>query len=405
MIPTQTGPMRTRLPALHSLPALIMTAALLLAAAACGRPSSAGHALASALPARQEAAPQPGSPAGSPGRLAPLSASFTSASTGWLLAAPPCADAVHACRILLRKTTDGGRTWFAVPAPPAPGASQPGPGAGAISEILFTSSRDGWAWGPGLWRTRNGSTTWRRLTIPGGRVQSLAAGDGHVLAATGQCGPSPWQCRFQVYSAAAGSDDWRPVPGAAGAQVSSASLVVSGHAGYVFATTQDLGKPLLITGPVNGSARWRSLPVPCPSAWSAALAAAPGGWLFLGCGSEPSAGSQYKTAYVSGNGGRTWRQVASPPVSGYLGAASMSPAGTIFLSGGRMDVYISWNRGRSWHTSPSLDHAASQAGAGFNLLASAATDTQGFAFQEGVYRHQIWLTRDGGRHWTPVTAR
>jgi hypothetical protein len=42
---------------------------------------------------------------------------------------------------------------------------------------------------------------------------------------------------------------------------------------------------------------------------------------------------------------------------------------------------------------------------GFSLVGSTITDTQGFAFQEGVGQQQIWLTRDGGRHWTPVTVR
>ena len=83
----------------------------------------------------------------------------------------------------------------------------------------------------------------------------------------------------------------------------------------------------------------------------------------------------------------------------------MSPGGTIFLSGGRMDLYVSRDGGRSWHESPSLQNAAGLAGAGFPLAGSTITKTQGFAFQEGVYQQQAWLTSDGGRHWTPVTVR
>jgi len=162
---------------------------------------------------------------------------------------------------------------------------------------------------------------------------------------------------------------------------------------------------VLLTGPVHGPARWRPLHSPCRSAWSMAVAAAPGGWLFLGCGSEPGAGQQFKTAFVSGDHGRTWHRVASPPAGGYLGNASMTAGGTILLSGGRMDVYISRDRGRSWHTSPSLKYAAGLAGAGFSLSAQATSDTTGYAIQEGIYQHQVWITRDGGRRWTPVTVR
>lgn len=406
MATAQTGPGRIGLRGARWLAALGVAAPAALAAA-CGPAAPAGHAAATQHTPHQQATALPGSPAGGPRRLAPLSASFTSASAGWLLAAPPCARAVPGCAtLLLRRTADGGRTWLAVPAPPAPDALRPGAGAAAVSQILFTSSRDGWAWGPALWQTRDGSATWRRVSSPGGQpVQSLAAGGGRMLAATGRCGPGPGQCSFRVYSAAGGTGGWRPVPGAAATRVSSASLAVSGPVGYVFATAPDLGRPLLLAGPVNGQAPWRPLRTPCRSAWSMALAAAPGGWLFLGCGSEPGAGNQLKTAYVSADGGRSWHRAASPPASGYLGAASMTRGGTIFLSGSRMDVCISRDRGRSWHTSPSLERAAGLAGAGFSLQARAATSTRGFAFQEGVYQRQVWLTRDGGRHWSAVTVR
>jgi len=69
-----------------------------------------------------------------------------------------------------------------------------------------------------------------------------------------------------------------------------------------------------------------------------------------------------------------------------------------------MDVYISWDRGRSWHESPSLQSAAGLAGAGLPLVGLTVNDTRGIAFQEGAFRQQVWLSRDAGRHWTPVTV-
>jgi len=41
----------------------------------------------------------------------------------------------------------------------------------------------------------------------------------------------------------------------------------------------------------------------------------------------------------------------------------MSP-GTIFLTGGRMDLYVFGDCGRSWHESPSLQNAAGLAWTG-----------------------------------------
>jgi photosystem II stability/assembly factor-like uncharacterized protein len=390
MIGTQAGSSTAGWRALHAMAWAI--AAGLLFAAACGR----------AAPGTARSSPAAGPRGG--GTLVVLSASFASASTGWLLARP-CADQVQTCRtIVLRKTVDAGRTWFAVPAPGAPPADiyQGVPSVGAI---LFTSTRAGWAFGPSLWQTRDGGATWQKMSFPGGPVQDLAVAGDQVLAATSRCGDGGAACSFRVYSASAGSDHWRPVPGAAAMGVRSAQLVVSGDVGYELAITADLGKPLLLGGPVTGPAGWRPVPDPCTSAWSGALAAAPGGWLFLGCGLEPGAGNQMKTAYLSDDGGRSWRRVASPPFGGYLEGASMSAGGTTFLSGSRMDIYISWDRGRSWHESPSLANAAGLANAGFSLVGVTVTDTQGFAFQEGVYPQQIWLTRDGGRRWTPVTIR
>jgi hypothetical protein len=239
-------------------------------------------------------------------------------------------------------------------------------------------------------------------------VRGLGVAHGRVLVVAGRCGAGGGACsRFRVYAAAAGSGGWRAVPGAAGPAARSVQLAVSGGAGYVFAVPAGLGKPVLLAGPVNGSARWRPVPVPsrCRGAFSGALAPAPGGWLFLGCGSEPGAGNQAKAAYLSRDDGHSWRKAASPPFAGYLGAASMSPGGTIFLSGSRMDLYLSRDRGRSWHESPSLHNATGLAGAGLPLTGSTITDTQGFGVQQGVNQRQVWLTSDGGRRWTPVTVR
>jgi hypothetical protein len=341
------------------------------------------------------------------GALTVLSASFVSASAGWLLATP-CADQVQTCRtVVMRKTVDGGRTWFAVPAPEAPPADiyQGIPPTGAVGAILFNSAQEGWAFGPALWQTRDGGATWQKMSVPGGPVLDVGVDGDRVLAVTGRCGVDYPACSFRVYAAASGSDDWQAVPGAVGTRVGSVQLAVSGGVGYVFAVSVEPGQPVLLAGPVNGSARWRSRPEPCRGAWSGALAAAPGDWLFLGCGNEPGAGNQIKAAWLSDDGGHSWRKVANPPFGGYLGGASMSPGGTIFLSGERMDVYISWDRGRSWHESPSLQNAAGLAGAGLPLVGLTVTDTRAFAFQEGVYSHQVWLSRDGGRHWAPVTIR
>ena len=150
--------------------------------------------------------------------LTVLSASFVSASAGWLLATP-CADQVQTCRtVVVRKTVDGGRTWSAVHAPDVPPADifQGSPPANAVGTILFTSARTGWAFGPALWQTRDGGLTWRKMRGPGGPVLDLSVAGDRALAVTGRCGVDYPACSFRVYSAAAGSDDWRAILGAVG---------------------------------------------------------------------------------------------------------------------------------------------------------------------------------------------
>jgi len=376
--------------------AFVMATAL-LAVTACATTGATGSGARPAAAAAKSQQP-----------VSVLSASFASPSAGLALAEPKCSDQVNPCKttVLIRKTVDGGRTWFSAPAPPAPPAtmSQSSQPPDAVGQILFTSARDGWAYDPGLWRTRDGSASWQRVPVPG-PVAGFTVSGGQMLAVIGGC-DSSGNCAYRGYTARAGTSAWRPLPGTAlrtaGQEIPQ--LAVSGTTGYLVALTSDIAKPVLLAGPVTGSARWRALPVPCPAAWSAAVAAVPGS-LFLGCGSEPGAGNQQKTAYLSRDGGRTWHTLAGPPLGGYLNGATMTAGGTIFLSGGRMDVYISRDRGRSWHESPSLANAAGLANAGLSLVATTVTGTFGVAVQQQVFTRQVWLTRDGGRDWSAVTLR
>jgi len=390
--------------------------ALLGACARAPSPAPAGHrvtAVPGSGPATATAVTTGLPVAGRPGHpvrhLSILSASFISARTGWALGVVRCRSR-RSCPVELRKTTDHGRTWSAVPAPPAGfGYSSTGLAAGSVGAVWFADGRDGWAFGPALWATHDGGRTWSRIGTGGLAVLDLAAGGGHVIAAFGRCPASAYGCTsFRVYSSPVTADHWRPVPGTAGSGRIAALTVASGT-GYVAALTAPAGphppRMLLLSGPADGSGSWQPLAPPCPSwlRFSAAVAATPHQALVAGCGSEPGAGSQLKRAYYSPDGGRTWRRLADPSASGYVGGAAITPAGTMVLSGGRMDLYLSWDGGRTWHTSASLNQAGGLAGAGFTLTGAMTTNTQGFAVQGGVSRRQMWLTGDGGHTWHAVT--
>lgn len=257
----------------------------------------------------------------------------------------------------MRETTDHGRHWFAVPAPPAPYAA-PGrsPVAGAVSSVRFADTQDGWAFGPGLWATHNGGRTWRQLSLGGWPVQSLEADGGRVLAVTISC----LRCsRFRVYAAPVARDRWRQVPGGYGTGGTAAAQTgpaVTVAAGTGFVTVPaPLGprqprRPSLLTGPADGSARWHRLSTPCPKwAWNAQAAATPGLALVLGCAGQPGAGNQMKDPYFSPGRGGTWQPLAGLSSGGYLGTVSITPAGTIVLSGYLIPVDVSWDGGRTRH--------------------------------------------------------
>jgi hypothetical protein len=343
--------------------------------------------------------------------VSPFSASFISASTGWLLGRQNCAPV---CRLVMRKTVDGGRHWVAVPAPPAPAAGAPigtvpGSPASAVSKVVFANSSDGWAFGPGLWATHDGGRRWHRVNTRGWTLASLAAGGGRVVAAFGRhpvAGSSEF-AQAEVFSARVGTDAWRAVPGASGSDLADMTVVVSGRTGYLTAqrsSSQAQEGTELIAGPASGSGRWRAIPLPCRSYWDfyITLAASPRGTLALGCASQGFPPfREYKRVWTSGNGGRTWHLLASLPMPGYLGEVSVTSGGTVLVSGGHSDVYITREGAKTWHTSPSLNRAD----VGDGLFATMFTSARGFVLQDSYSAPQVWLTGNDARTWTPVAVR
>jgi photosystem II stability/assembly factor-like uncharacterized protein len=346
--------------------------------------------------------------------VSPLSASFVSASTGWLLAGAECSTG---CKLVMRKTVDGGRRWASAPAPAAPAGvldwlpGTPVP-ASAVVKVHFANNSDGWAYEPGLWWTHDGGRHWARVNTHGWMVLSLASGDGRVIAAFGRDvdSGSAALAQVRVMSAPVRSDRWRPLPGAAGANLAWLGAAVSGRTGYVPAQVRagahggGGASTELLAGPVDGSGRWHLVPLPCHTYWDFVdtVAASPNGKLALGCAGQPLLGlQQYKRVWVSANSGRTWHRFADLPMPGRMIEVSITSAGTVLESGYESDVYITWNGGKSWQTSPSL----SSADLGDGLFATMITDADGYVLQNSYYFPQIYFTRNKGHTWKPVSVR
>jgi len=332
-----------------------------------------------------------------PGRPGPLlSATFVSASQGWLLVSVRCGRA--SC-LRLEHTADGGRRWTAVP-----GAQLSRPAlAGQIGAIRFADPRDGWAYGlRRLLATHDGGRTWRAVALPGlGRplaaVSAVGVLDGTVdiLVAAGRNpedgGPS------QLYASDLAGGGWHAVP-AVRASGTGASFTAAAGAGYAAlpeesATAAGTTVTSVALYRSRDGRNWVRRPAP-PCAGT--LAAATGNLLYLVCVDGAAAGSTGKLVYGSADGGRTWRRLTSAPSGGDLdGVTATRDTLLVSWGGGNAGMYASLDGGAHWVTA-----YAGHIPYGITVL-GMVTATQGYAIDSGSV---LLLTRDAGRHWTQPCA-
>jgi hypothetical protein len=333
-------------------------------AAACGTSSRPAHSVSAQSPAAATAAASP-SPATTPGSSPPASVrpgfaasdvSFVSAQRGWVLGSGQ-----------LLGTSDGALSWTALPAPPA-----------GVTHLRFASSSDGYAWSTdgALWLTTDGAASWRPGQL--GQVLSLETASGWVWAIAG---PQPYP---DVWRAAAGSTVWTNL---GFTPDRSATLLVHGPAAYV--AGQEGAGPIPPSVEVySGTQAGRHLAVPCPASLpvpSAELGASTDGSLVLVCDVQGQP-AESDLAYVSTDGGSGWTAITAPPAW---------PDGVTAITGKR----FSWN-GNVLVSSGGAWTVARAGPPGAFSLVGFETDQQGVALAtDGA----LWITRDGGSTWSPVS--
>jgi hypothetical protein len=357
-------------------------------------------------PASASSGPAPDGQPCDPRLIGPVAASFVSAARGYLLGITLSDCAAHAgSKIAVRKTTDGGLHWTAVPAPPAPwgGVAPDGTGripADGVTSVLFADEQDGWAYGPGLWATHDGGASWRRVDLAGRVVRMMAAGGGQVLASLESCDPADSTCdgphAAGLVTSPASRDAWRPVSGAAGE-------VLTVRAGTGYAVSPGTGPVStdvsMLTGPADGSARWVSRRLPCEPG-AIALAAVTATRLLLACallGAHPATTS----LYASSDAGGHWTRFAVLGLFDGAGAIEQTADGTVLVSGIYDGVELSRDGGRTWTKPAVVDDSLSVQGGG-PLAADLVTSDDGYVLG---YLGPLWITRDAGRTWTPVPVR
>jgi hypothetical protein len=367
-----------------------------------GSASAAPRASASAATAPAVSGGQ-SLPAAVPANFAPTSVTFVSTTKAWVIGQAGTPGRCYNGDICtsVATTNDGGTTWQGEHAPVTGAPS----GAAGVSGIRFLNGVDGWAFGPELWATHDGGSTWTAVDTGGARVTDLeTAGDrAYALFATcsGSSASFAADCTgYTLETATAGSGDWTPVGAAtsglsAGGAATSAMLELTGSTGYLFAPDGSV-----YSGPIGGT--WsKAGTAPCqPGAAQpgglpsgAQLAVQDASHLALACASQNGT-----SVYTSGNGGGAWSQ-ATAPTTGITGTPTSladTPTGTLVLATTNGISTLSLG-GAQWQTASAASGSGLPSG-GFSYV-GMTSDTQGVAVPANPSLHEIWLTSDGGTTW------
>ena len=353
-------------------------------------------------------APLPsGVPAGGPVPVGFRAASVTFVSTdlGWVLGTAPCN--APPCTSILR-TADGGRTWKGIPAPVTPlspgGVAGPGSGVTGVSGLRFADPLDGWAFGPQLWATHDGGSTWRQVAIPGlapdASIVALETLRGVVHAVAYDGGGA-----FRIASSPVASDGWSVSPAqiqVGAGPVPGIQLVLSGAGGWVVEVDRTVvGGARLVSG------AWTAWTPPCMDVLGpASLAASSATEVVAACdggvwGPPKDALQQGEHLYVSHDGGTTFTQLpGSVPLSDPSAIASSGPS--VVVLGGWLSqtqgpaIVATFDGGQTW-TTLHLQGNVTVTYLGFT------TPAQGVAIvQAGGQGGSLLMTRDGGHTWSTV---
>ena len=378
-----------------------------------------------------------------PANFAPSSVTFVSTSIGWVIgqAGTPgsCANKDPYICTSIARTDDAGKTWGGDPAPNTGAPSN----ATGVSGIRFLDGVNGWAFGPELWVTHDAGQTWQQENTDGARVTDLETVGDRAYALFAACSEpassripaTDWASSCDRYTlmttTTADSNEWAPVSDATtgltdtdivkGNTGTSGYIALSGTTGYLVAPDGTL-----YSGPI-GSVWTKTGTMPClpgsadyttGQASSAQIAIIRSAQLATFCtsGGPPIAPSR---VYTSDDGGATWTALSaqwpgdvsqSEAAGDFLAATSIAATsdGTIVLGTLRGIDFLPASA-TTWQAATVNGSLATKANAqtgygGFSYV-GMTSPMQGVAISEEPGVHEIWLTIDGGRTWTPSAIK
>lgn len=388
---------------------------LALAVGACATAHKAAPTTTTTLPpsSTTTTVPRVTPPAGTtvPSGFEPGSVTFVSQSTGFVIGIDSSC-AAGSC-VALARTTDGGSSWVALPAPSAgyvTHGAQGSSGVPAVSEVRFADELDGWIFGPSLFATHDGGTTWQQVNL-GGSVISLETSGGFVDALVSPCtGQEECTGPLTLYQADVSGGGFASVlsgPSVSSSATTEELLTLHAPVGFVQMSGEGaVTTSIYATENLASSSGWKAFPDPCAAAGSyssfVSFVAPDTTSLYTLCGGSGAAGSVQKDVVKTANAKST--VVGTPPLGGDPEALAATSSGTLVVSAasGASELYRSTDGGATWTTA----QAFADGGIGFNDL-GFTTSTQGVVIHgypgpPADYVSQLLMTTDGGASWTAM---
>ena len=326
--------------------------------------------------------------------FSPDSVTFVSLKEGWALGTN-CST----CPLAIVHTTDSGRTWTSIPAPPA----NPNLQTFLPDKIRFATPDDGWVYGDvGLWSTHDGGAHWAQPAQPAGLGPGpfdLEASAGTVYAVNMNNNDM-----FDIETSPVGHDGWTltgsSLPVGAG-PIPQIQMVLHGSSGWIVENDR-----IVVAGERLQSGHWSEWTPPCTkAAGEALLSASASAAVHLVAYCPPS---DYATSppgsvglYFSTDGDTFGAPVTLPAAltrSGPLASASPSQATLAApASDGKGQLESTFDGGRTWTV---VTATASNAWTDLGFTSSS----QGVAVQRRLDSSPgaLYMTFDGGHSWRQV---